>query len=117
MSVTEAQRLTLRTSLVAAIGEPANVLMEAMPPIDYDNLATKADIEVLRAEMNARFAMVDARCVALAGGRRSGGAERRIEMAERRASIRADFARQTRILVASHLASMLGLAGLILRFG
>ncbi|MFN3219853.1 MAG: hypothetical protein ACE367_25475 [Acidimicrobiales bacterium] len=109
MSVTEAQRLTLGTSLVAAIGEPAtNVLMEAMPPIDHDKLATKADIEMLRADMNARFAMVDARC---------GGAERRTEMAERRASLRADFARQTRILVCSHLASMLGLTALILRFG
>ena len=50
MSVTEAQRLALRTSLVAVIGEPAtDVLMEAMPPIDYDSLATKADLE-------ARFA-------------------------------------------------------------
>ncbi|MFN3219851.1 MAG: hypothetical protein ACE367_25465 [Acidimicrobiales bacterium] len=122
MSVTEAQRLTLRTSLVAAIGEPAtDVLMEAMPPIDYDNLATKAD-------MDARFAMVDARSVALSAELRSEmatlGGDLRTEMATLRgdlrtemATLRGEVASQTRILVGSHIASMLGFAGLILGFG
>ena len=110
MSVTEAQRLALRSSLVAAIGEPATtVLMEAMPPIDYDNLATKADLTVLRTDMDARFAMVDARFVALS-------AELRGEMAELRGDLRSEMATHTRILVGTHTASLLGFAGLILGF-
>ena len=143
MSVTEAQRLTLRTSLVAAIGEPAtDVLMEAMPPIDYDNLATKADVNVLRtdlnvlrADMDARFTKVDARFVALSaelrgemaelrGELRGEMAELRGEMAEIRGEtkalggdLRSEMASQTRILVGTHIASMLGFAGLILGFG
>ena len=133
MSVTEAQRLTLRTSLVAVIGEPATtVLMEAMPPIDYDNLATKADLTVLRTDMDARFAMVDARFVALSaelrgemaelrGDLRSEMAELRGdlrgEMAELRGELRSEMATQTRILVGTHIASLLGFAALILGFG
>ena len=111
MSVTEAQRLTLRTSLVAVIGEPATtVLMEAMPPIDYDNLATKAD-------MDARFAMVDARSVALSAELRGEMAELRGEPRGEMATLRGEMASQTRILVGTHIASMLGFAGLILGFG
>ena len=122
MSVTEAQRLTLRTSLVAAIGEPATtVLMEAMPPIDYDNLATKADMNVLRTDMDARFAMVDARFVALSAELRGEMAELRSElrgeMATLGGDLRGEMASQTRLLVGTHIASMLGVAGLILGFG
>ena len=73
MRPTEAQRLSLRSSLVAAIGESDTaVLMEAMPPIDYDTLATRDDlartaadleaqIDALRTEMDGRFTMIDAR--------------------------------------------------------
>ena len=111
MSPTEAQRLTLRTSLVAAIGEPATtVLMEAMPPIDYDNLATKAD-------MDAGFAMVDARFVALSAELRGEMAELRGEMTALGGSLRAEMAAQTRTLVATQVASMLGVVGLVLGFG
>ena len=79
MKPTEAQRLALRTGLVDAIGETnATVLMEAMPPIDYDTLATRDDltltaaaltnrIDTLRNELGAfrneatgRFAQIDA---------------------------------------------------------
>ena len=121
-SVTEAQRLTLRTSLVAAIGEPATtVLMEAMPPIDYDNLASKADIEVLRAEMNARFVALSAELRGEMAELRSDlraematlGGDLRTEMA----TLRGEMASQTRIIVGAHIASMLGFAGLILGFG
>jgi hypothetical protein len=118
MSVTEAQRLTLRTSLVAAIGEPAtDVLMEAMPPIDYDNLATKADLNVLRTDMDARFAMVDARFVALSAELRGEMTGLRGEMATLGGDLRTEMASLTRILVGTHIASMLGFAGLILGFG
>jgi hypothetical protein len=115
MSVTEAQRLTLRTSLVAAIGEPAtDVLMEAMPPIEYDDLATKADLDT-------RFAMVDARFVALSAELRGEMAELRGdlrgEMATLGGDLRGEMASLTRILVGTHIASMLGFAGLILGFG
>ncbi|MFN3219858.1 MAG: hypothetical protein ACE367_25500 [Acidimicrobiales bacterium] len=111
MSVTEAQRLTLRTSLVAAIGEPAtDVLMEAMPPIAYDDLATKADLDT-------RFAMVDARFVALSAELRGEMTGLRGEMATLGGDLRTEMASLTRILVGTHIASMLGFAGLILGFG
>jgi hypothetical protein len=84
--------------------------MEAMPPIDYDNLATKADID-------ARFAMVDARFVALSAELRGEmatlGGNLRTEMA----ALRNEMASQSRLLVGTHIASMLGFAGLILGFG
>ena len=55
--------------------------------------------------------MVDARFVALSS-------ELRSEMAEMRGDLRSEMASQTRILVGTHIASMLGLlAGLILGFG
>ena len=121
MRPTEAQRLSLRSSLVAVIGESdTTVLMEAMPPIDYDTLATKDDlvgtaaaldakIDALRTDMDARFAMVDARFVAIT-------AELRGEIATLGGDLRSEMASQTRILVGTHIASMLGFAGLILGF-
>ncbi len=111
MRPTEAQRLSLRSSLVALIGEPdTTVLMESMPPIDYDTLATRDDldrstaaldakIDALRTDMDARFTMVDARFVAIT------------------AELRSEMASLNRNLVATQIGSMLGLAGLILGFG
>jgi hypothetical protein len=70
----------------------------------------RADLNVLRTDMDARFAMVDARFVALS-------AELRGEMAELRGDLRGEMASHTRLLVGTHIASMLGFAGLILGFG
>ena len=56
MKVTEAQRLELRERLSEAIGrESTTVLMEALPPVDYDTLATKNDLEAQRVALEARI--------------------------------------------------------------
>jgi uncharacterized phage infection (PIP) family protein YhgE len=161
---TESQRLALRTSLVEVIGESnATVLMEAMPPIDYDNLATRQDLALTAAaltnkidamrndvdarfgqvdgrlgqvdarfdqidarfeqvdarfsridarfdQIDARFEQVDARFVAIT-------AELRGEMAELRGGLRSEMASMARLLVATQVASMVGVVGLVLGFG
>ena len=147
MKPTEAQRLALRTSLVDVIGESnATVLMEAMPPIDYDNLATRQDLaltaaaltnqtDALRydfdarfgqidarfARVDARFDQVDARFVAITAELRGEMAELRGElrgeMAELRGGLRSEMASMARLLVATQVASMVGVVGLVLGFG
>ena len=136
MRPTEAQRLSLRSSLVAAIGESDTaVLMEAMPPIDYDTLATRDDlartaagleaqIDALRTEMDgrftmvdARFAQIDARFVAITAELRGEISEVRGEMSTLGGNLRSEMATQTKIFVGTQIGSMLGLAGLILGFG
>lgn len=129
MPPTEAQRLSLRTRLVEVLGEPATtVLMESMPPIDYADLATKADLEALRSDIDAhfaairvdtdaRFAMVDARFVAITAKLRGEMAGLRGDMTGLRGELRSDMASLTRTLVATQIASMLGVVGLVLGLG
>jgi septal ring factor EnvC (AmiA/AmiB activator) len=73
MAMTEDDRLALRARLTITLGErEARVLMEALPPVDYDKIATRDDLETqrlvlqadtreLRTDMNAQFERVDAR--------------------------------------------------------
>ena len=73
--------------------------MEALPPLDYDQLATKADLEVLARELRADVAVADA-------GLRS-------ELA----NVRGDMAANLRVSVAANVGSMMGLAALIVGLG
>ncbi len=57
MPVSEAERMELVGKLTDAIGkEAAETLMACVLPDGRDQLATKAELEVLRAETNAGFA-------------------------------------------------------------
>lgn len=83
MPISENDRLDLRQALVDLLGERlAEVAMEAMPPIDYDQLATRADLDVL-------------------------GRELRAEMTELRGELKADLAANLRLMLAAQLATMM----------
>ena len=56
MTPTEAQRFELRERLIELLKEkPANTLMESLPPMDWNELATKGDLEALEERVNTRF--------------------------------------------------------------
>ncbi len=100
MSVTEEDRLRLRVKLNEVLGErEAAVLMESVPPVKYQELATKQDLALLRDELR-----VDVR-------------ELRAETRELRADLKADMAQQLRVTVLTHVGSMVGLAAFLSAFG
>ena len=84
MPISENDRLDLRQALVEALGSEhlANVAMEAMPPLDYDQLATRADLDLL-------------------------GRELRAEMAQLRGELRTDLASNLRTVIAAQLTTMM----------
>lgn len=62
MAISEAQRADLYTGLVEVLGpERAELLMNQLPRFDPDQLATKADLDELRAELKAELAAVNQR--------------------------------------------------------
>jgi hypothetical protein len=57
MSVDERRRLELADAAKRAFGDDAGVtLMELLPPVGWADVATKQDLELLTARMDARFA-------------------------------------------------------------
>lgn len=122
MKVTETQRLTLRDRLTEALGaESAMVLMEALPPVDYDTLATKTDLEAVRVTLEARIdasrSEVRSEMADLRGDLRSEMADLRSEMAELRGDLRSDIANNLKVTVAANIGSMVGLAALVVALG
>ena len=68
MTPSEAQRLALREQLIEKLEEgPATTLMESLPPMDWNELATKADLAALEERVNVRFEVVDARFAKIDG--------------------------------------------------
>lgn len=100
MKITEQDRLELRQQLTNTIGaQSTNVLMEALPPVDYNQLATKTDLKNLRRDLEAQSTVL------------------RGEMSLMKGEIMAESAKQMRIIVTANMASMLALAGIVLQFG
>ena len=69
--------------------------MEAMPPIDYDKLATKDDLNALGSDLRAE--MADLRSVL------------RVEMADLRSDMNAKFVSQMRLTFLMQLATFGGI--------
>jgi hypothetical protein len=56
MAVTEESRHQLYTRLESVLGpQEATVLMEHLPPIGWADVATKRDLEIVEARLEARF--------------------------------------------------------------
>ncbi len=57
MSVTENDRLSLRKGFAEVFNSErlAEIAMEAMPPVDYDSLATKRDLDAFKAELRGEL--------------------------------------------------------------
>ena len=87
--ISDADRRRLHDALVKSIGpEPSEVLMELLPPAGWTDLATRTDIDIAKTEL-------------------------RIEIQDLRNEVR----NLTPKLVAANVASMLGVASVVLAAG
>ncbi len=95
IKISEKDRLDLRQELERVFSNKrfAEIAMEAMPPIDYDQLATKTDLNALSLKLDGTTA------------------ELRGAMAELRGELKSDLANTTRLLFASQLATMVMIGG------
>ena len=99
MSVTDKDRRELFDGLVSVLGaKAAAVMMELLPPVGWSDVARRGDIAELRGEMAELRGEV---------------AELRGEMAE----LRGEVGSQLTKLIAANIASMIGVAGLVLAAG
>ncbi len=118
MATTEDDRLALRSALTETIGErEARVLMEALPPVDYDRLATRDDLDrqdlLTKAEFNAQRAETAAEFSAVRAEMATEFAAVRSEMTTGFARLDKALAAQLRVTVLTHVGSMIGFTALI----
>jgi hypothetical protein len=110
VSVTDKDRRELFDGLVSVLGEVrAGVLMELLPPVGWGDVARRGDLAELRGEM-----------AELRVDLRGEMAELRGEMAELRVELKGEIAAvrsQLPKLIAANIASMIGVAGLVLAAG
>ena len=136
MLVDETRRLALLNRLSEVLGEEeARTLIECLPPVRWEQLATKDDVKAsedrIRTEMNGKFALVDAEFARVhtridglehkmdAGFESLRGelAEYRGEFAEHRGEIALQMARMTRTMVFIMSGFMLTIWGTMLGIG
>ena len=92
----EMERLALAERLIAVSGEgPAVTLMEHLPPIEWDQIATKDDVRMAEERLRVEF--------------RGEFAELRGESREHRGEIALQIARQTRTIVFTQLGVALAI--------
>ncbi len=97
---TDDDRRVLYDTLEASLGSRgAAILMAHLPPTGWSDLATRQDLEAVRSELKGGMAEL-----------RGEVAELRGEMAELRGEVRSQLPK----LIAANIASMLGVAGLVL---
>ena len=108
MTINEKDRLDLRQELERVFSNPrfAEIAMEAMPPIDYAQLATKRDLDAFGAELRGEIAELRGEFAELRGE----FAESKGELATEFAKVRTEAANNLRLV----LASQLGTAALII---
>jgi len=125
MLVDESRRLALLDRLREVLGEEeARTLIECLPPVRWEQLATKDDVkaseERIRTEMDGKFANVDGKFAQVEAGFERVWAEFatvRGELAEHRGEIALQMARQTRTLVFIMSGFMLTIWGTLLGVG
>ena len=110
MAVDENTRLDLRRAFEELLGPAlANVAMEAMPPLDYDQLASKSDVDHVRIEVRGELAQLRGELAQLRGELKSDIAELRTEVkgdiAELRTEVKGDIA-ELRIEMKTEIASL-----------
>ena len=98
--VDDDDRRNLHEALEATLGHRAAATMMAhLPPEGYADLATRADVGIVRSELHGVRSELKGEMAELRG-----------EMAE----LRADVHSQLPKLIAANIASMIGVAGLVL---
>ena len=103
MAAGEGERFELLNSLIEALGEDvAHRLMDSIPPIPWENLATKDDLNALSTSITAKFDQVDAQFTAVAAEFTAVAAEfvsLRAEISKEVAGLSVKITEQTRIMV------------------
>ncbi|MCY3910335.1 MAG: hypothetical protein OXF99_02405 [bacterium] len=125
MLLDESRRLALLNRLSEVLGEEeARTLIECLPPVRWEQLATKDDLraseERILTEVNGKFALVEAgfeRVWAEFATVRGELSEQRGELAEHRGEIALQMARQTRTMVVIMSGFMLTIWGTMLGIG
>ena len=129
MLVDETRRLALLSRLSEVLGEEeARTLIECLPPVRWEQLATKDDVKAsedrIRTEMNGQFAQVDAefarvhtRIDGLEHKMDAGFESLRGELAEHRGETALQMARLTRTMVFIMSGFMLTIWGTMLGIG
>ena len=139
MLVDESRRLALLNRLSEVLGdEEARTLIECLPPVRWEQLATKDDVraseERILTEMNGKFTGVEGKFTGVEGkfaqveagfervwaefaAIRGELAEHRGELAEHRGEMALQMARQTRTLVVIMSGFMLTIWGTLLGVG
>jgi hypothetical protein len=118
MPISENDRLDLRQALARTLGSErlAEVAMEAMPPLDYDQFATKADLEILGRELRAEIAGLRGDMTGLRGemtGLQGEMTGLRGEMTEFRGELALGLASNLRMMLAAQLTTMVMLGAWI----
>ena len=90
MSITEADRRLLYQALQKLMGKEADIMMNALPT-DPDDLATRADLQLLGADLRTEMADLRTDMADLRSELRTDMSELRAEMAELGATLRAEF--------------------------
>ncbi len=113
MTINEKDRLDLRQELERVFANPhfADIAMEAMPPIDYAQLATKRDLDAfsaeLRGEMSELGSGLRVEMSELRGDMSELGSGLRVEIAELRGDFKSDMATNLRLTIAGQLTTMM----------
>jgi hypothetical protein len=102
MGISEAARNSLYTALAEVIGDATETLLKAIPLYDYDEVATKADLAVLRSEFAGEMNL-------LRGEVRGGLADLRAELIERVEALRASNSRWMVALLITIVGAMASL--------
>jgi hypothetical protein len=105
--VSDQDRRELYEALERRLGQgPAGTMMELLPPVGWPDVARQSDLVAVRGEM----AEVRGEMAELRGEMAELRAELKGEIAELRGELRAQLPR----LYAANIASMIGVAGLVL---
>ncbi len=87
--------------------------MEAMPPLDYDQFATKQDVANLGIELRGDMALMESRLSTEIGGLRNETVTEIGSLRSELGGLRSDFDRQFRQYFFANLAVMLTMVGLV----
>ena len=113
-TVSERQRLDLYGRLEETLGpEHAEVLMEYLPPVGWNDVARRHDIDLVRAEAQTLGTELRTEVQTLGAELRGEMAEVRVELRDLRVEVHEQMSRQLVWLVGTILTSVGAVLGLI----
>jgi hypothetical protein len=105
MTIDEKTRLDLRQEFEKLMGTRlADAAMEAMPPLDYDQLASKTDVTNLGIELRGELAEMRGEIAGVRG-----------EISQLRGDLKNDMGNQLRIMVLTQVTTIAAVVGVMAR--